>query len=168
MTDVKHAESSQLPSDTTPTWEMELLVSGATTIGLLQLPGLLDKAYFSILNRSSEDVADLLQFLWLYSKISLITLIVTFVLHLCLRGYWVALVGMNSVYPGGVRWQNLRLGPIARQVSERCADDAARDRGGGQPRHPGVRNRLRICHADADAGSMRAAIRKPGSAACWQ
>jgi hypothetical protein len=107
-----------LPTHTTPTWEMELLVSGATIFGLLQLPSLLDRGFFRVINGAVFDEAWLLQALWIYSKTALITLILTFLLHLCLRGYWVALVGMNSVYPGGVRWGNLRLGPIARRVSE--------------------------------------------------
>ena len=113
------AESSVLPAHTTPTWEMELLVSGATTFGLLQLPSLLDRAYFIVASRAAENLANLAFPVWIYSKVSLITLIVTFIVHLCLRGYWVALVGMNSVYPGGVRWQNLRIGPISRAISER-------------------------------------------------
>jgi hypothetical protein len=107
-----------LPTHTTPTWEMELLVSGATTFGLLQLPPLLDRTFFRLINGANFDEAWLLRALWVYSKTALVTLILTFLLHLCLRGYWVALVGMDSVYPGGVRWANLRMGPIARRLSE--------------------------------------------------
>ena len=114
-----------LPVHTTPTWEMELLVSGATTFGLLQLPPVLDRAFFRVINGAVYDQAWLLQALWVYSKTALITLILTFLLHLCLRGYWVALVGMDSVYPGGVRWGNLRLGPIARRVGEAGAPSTA-------------------------------------------
>ena len=106
-----------LPRHTTPTWEMELLVSGATTVGLLQLPALLDRTLFRLMNSAAPDYAELLKILWVYSKTALITLILTFIVHLCLRGYWVALVGMNSVYPGGVRWDRLRMGPIARRSS---------------------------------------------------
>lgn len=103
---------------TTPTWEMELLISGATIIGLLQLPALLDAAFFQLYARSTEDLNKLLSPLWIYAKFSLVTLIATFILHLCLRGYWVALVGMNSVYPGGIRWNNLRMGPVARELAD--------------------------------------------------
>ena len=105
------AGREQVPAKTTPTWEMELLVSGATIFGLLQLPSLLDRGYYRALNLSSAEYEGLLFPLWLYSKVAVITLVITFLLHLVLRGYWVALVGMNSVYPGGIRWENLRLGP---------------------------------------------------------
>jgi hypothetical protein len=104
------------PAATTPTWEMELLVSGAAIFGLLQLPALVDRAYYYALNRSSEAIASLLFPVWFYVKVSLVILIVTFVIHLCLRGYWVALVGMDSVYPGGIRWEKLRMGPLARTL----------------------------------------------------
>ncbi len=114
-----------IPRHTTPTWEMELLVSGATTFGLLQLPSLLDRSFFHLINGAAYDYAELLKPLWIYSKVALVTLILTFLAHLCLRGYWVALVGMNSVYPGGVRWDKLRLGPLARRVAESAAPDAA-------------------------------------------
>ena len=40
--------NDERPAQTTPTWEMELLVSGATIFGLLQLPTLLDRAYFRV------------------------------------------------------------------------------------------------------------------------
>lgn len=113
-----------IPRHTTPTWEMELLVSGATTLGLLQLPSLLDRALFHLINGAASDYAQLLKPLWIYSKVALVTLILTFLAHLCLRGYWVALVGMNSVYPGQVRWERLRMGPLARRAAEATASSA--------------------------------------------
>jgi len=105
----------QLPAKTTPTWEMELLVSGATIFGLLQLPQLLDHGYFHTANLMSQVYSFPLLALWMYSKIAVVTLALTFLAHLCLRGYWVALVGLNSVYPGGVRWERMKLGPVARE-----------------------------------------------------
>jgi hypothetical protein len=109
----------QLPAKTTPTWEMELLVSGATTFGLLQLPRLLDRGYYTALNLSPAEYQGMLFPLWMYSKVAVITLAITFLLHLFLRGYWVALVGMSSVYPGGIRWEKLRMSPIALARSQR-------------------------------------------------
>lgn len=121
MTAEQQPPGLQLPRDTTPTWEMELLVSGATIFGLLQLPALLDRGYFTAINLSTADYVRLVTLLWMYSKVAVITLAITFIVHLVLRGYWVALVGMDSVYPGGIRWQNLAMGPIARARSEQRA-----------------------------------------------
>jgi hypothetical protein len=107
--------ASALSPRTTPTWEMELLISGATIFGLLQLPELIDHAYFRAVNLSPQTYASLMMPLWLYAKIGIVTLVLTFIAHLCLRGYWIALVGLDSVYPGGIRWDRLGLGPIARE-----------------------------------------------------
>ena len=40
----------------------------------------------------------------------------TFVLHVLLRARWIALVGMYSVYPEGIRWEKISLTPIQREV----------------------------------------------------
>lgn len=105
--------ANQVPNRTTPTWEMELLVSGATVFGLLQLPAQADRLLFGFYNSSNFAVASLTPSLWVYVKFSLLTLIATFIVHLCLRGYWVALVGLHSVYPKGFRWDRMttKLGP---------------------------------------------------------
>ena len=105
--------AAPLSNRTTPTWEMELLVSGATVFGLLQLPALADRVLFGFYNSSNFAVATLTPSLWVYVKFSLLTLIATFIVHLCLRGYWVALVGLHSVYPQGFRWDRMtsKLGP---------------------------------------------------------
>jgi hypothetical protein len=111
---MNEAAREQVPAKTTPTWEMELLVSGATIFGLLQLPELIDHGYFRTANLMPQAYAYLLQAIWMYSKIAVVTLALTFLAHLCLRGYWVALVGLDSVFPGGIRWERMDLGPIAR------------------------------------------------------
>ena len=104
-----------IPARTTPTWEMELLISGATVFGLLQLPALADSLLFHAHNSGPPIVALFVLPLWIYVKTALLTLAATFVVHLCLRGYWVALVGLSSVYPGGVRWDRVaeRAGPLS-------------------------------------------------------
>jgi hypothetical protein len=117
----------QLPAKTTPTWEMELLISGATIFGLLQLPDLIDHLYYRTVNMSPHDYMNVLMLLWLYSKGGVVTLVLTFLAHLSLRGYWVALVGMNSVYPGGILWEKLGLGPITRERFASSKDGGMED-----------------------------------------
>ena len=115
-----------LPAATTPTWEMELLVSGATVFGLLQVPHGLDGLFYDLLNRSSEELSRFVLPLWIYAKVALLTLIGTFVLHLVLRGFWVALVGLASVYPEGIRWERMRGTPHRLAVARELPDLAAR------------------------------------------
>ena len=108
----------QLPRHTTPTWEVELLISGVAVFAMLQLPGWLDDQAFALLPRFGTNWAEPGKFLYIYAKSATIMLAVTFALHLVLRAHWIALVGMFSVYPDGVRWENLKLGPIKRLVEQ--------------------------------------------------
>lgn len=100
-----------IPRHTTPTWEMELLISGATVFALMQLPSLLDAALASLLPRFDLQAGTMILLPWIYVSSMVYALIITFVLHLATRGYWVALVGLASVYPEGVRWEALKWGP---------------------------------------------------------
>ncbi len=107
-----------LPKHTTPTWEVELLISGVAVFAMLQLPGLLDDAIFMVRPRFA-DWSGILDILYIYSKSAAVMLAATFVVHLILRARWIALVGMHSIYPDGIAWDKLRLGPYTRQVEER-------------------------------------------------
>jgi hypothetical protein len=104
-------DHTRLPRHTTPTWEMELLISGATVFALLQLPAVLDTVFNTAFPRFDRTVSPLILLPYLYVKIATYALIVTFVLHLATRGYWVALVGLRSVYPDGIRWEGRKWGP---------------------------------------------------------
>lgn len=118
MDSPEHPDGASVPKSTTPTWEMELLVSGGTVFGLMQLSGVVDDTFVTLYNRAGDDISYALMPLWVYVKFVLVTLIGTFLVHLCLRGYWVALVGMDSVFPGGVDWSKLRMGPLSRRYAE--------------------------------------------------
>lgn len=120
-TEPDESTPNTLSPRTTPTWELELLISGATIFGLLQLPELLDQAYARALNLSPRDYVGMISPLWLYAKFAVITLVVTFITHLFLRGYWVALVGLDSVYPGGIRWDRVETTPLAAASAHRLA-----------------------------------------------
>jgi hypothetical protein len=74
---------------------------------------------------ASPEVGGLVMSLWIYVKFMLLTLFATFVIHLALRGYWVALAGLSSVYPDGIRWDRLekRMGPLYLAASRRDIGD---------------------------------------------
>jgi len=104
-----------VPGRTTPTWEMELLVSGVTVFALLQLPGWMDQAYLALQLKLDLDWDTAARVVFTYSKIGALILAAAFVLHLMMRGYWIALVGMDSIYPDGVILERLRMGPLQRR-----------------------------------------------------
>lgn len=101
---------------TTPTWEVELLISAAAVFAMLQLPGWLDERYLALDARLDADLRQIAMMTYLYAKSVAVMLAITFIVHLALRARWIALVGVDSVYPGGIRTDRLRMGPIQREV----------------------------------------------------
>lgn len=114
-----------LSRQTTPTWEVELLISGVAVFAMLQLPGWLDDRMFALEPRLSQDWQVLLMLSYFYAKSAAVVLACTFALHLLLRAQWIALVGMHSVYPQGVRMERLRMGPIQRAIEEARGEHTA-------------------------------------------
>lgn len=114
----EHESPHQLSRQTTPTWEVELLISGLAVFAMLQLPGWLDDAIFAVAPRLDDTWSELAKLLYMYAKSVAVILAATFVIHLLLRARWIALVGMHSVYPDDVRWDKLRMGPVQREVEQ--------------------------------------------------
>lgn len=120
------APQDRLPRHTTPTWEVELLISGIAVFAMLQLPGWLNERRLFLLPRFAEDWRAMLFLVLTYVASAAVILAVTFALHLLLRAYWIALVGVHSVHPDGIRWEHLRMGPIEREVMQRRDGDFAK------------------------------------------
>ena len=117
--------SNALPARTTPTWEVELLISGVAVFAMLQLPGWLDDRMFALEPRVGAGWRTVLVLAYLYAKSAAVVLAATFAIHLLLRAQWIALVGMHSVYPQGVQLGRLRMGPIQRSIEEERQDTTA-------------------------------------------
>jgi hypothetical protein len=99
-------EAGQL---TSPTWELELFLSGALVFAMLQLPGVVDH-FFSRLEPTVAGTARTVVLnIGLYAKAIAYTLLLTFSIHLIGRAQWVALMGLQSVYPSGIRWDELKM-----------------------------------------------------------
>jgi hypothetical protein len=108
-----------VPRRTTPTWDMELLVSAASVFALFQLAGQIDDLMRWFEPRLGLKWIAFLGMMNVYGKGAVVTLAVTFACHLVLRARWIALVGMNSVYPGGVRWDSIKSAPIQVAIARR-------------------------------------------------
>jgi hypothetical protein len=111
--DPEMKEAGQL---TSPTWELELFLSGAFVFATFQLPGLIESAYSRLAPHVTDSTETALLNGVLYAKAIAFTLIAMFTIHLVMRAYWVALMGVHSVFPKGIRWSELKVGPIARDV----------------------------------------------------
>jgi len=103
-------------SESSPTWELELLLSGLVLFALFQLPDVLNSFFDHLEPQATASTLQVVFFVQLYAKAIVYALMVAFVLHLVSRAYWVGLVGLHSVYPGGVKWNETGAGPIATQV----------------------------------------------------
>ena len=94
------------------TWELELLISGAVVVALLQLPGMLDTAWARFSNQASRDLHLLGWYVYFPLKMALSPAIGIFLVHVLIRGMWVGLVGLNAVFPDGPKVEKLDFGPI--------------------------------------------------------
>lgn len=99
-------------------WELELLISGAVVFALVQLPGWVDGLYDEFRPHLAGTTRRLLTMGYIIGTLILYSLITTFVVHLAARAYWVGLVGLDAVYPHGVRWEKTRYGPITLRIRQ--------------------------------------------------
>lgn len=84
-------------------WQAELIISGVAIYGTLQLPG-----YLTWLTDYFIDILPFSQYLAGYvivyfSLIGVCVLTAFFLSHFILRAYWIGLIGLNSVYPEGIK-----------------------------------------------------------------
>ena len=107
----------QVPGRTTPTWEIELLISGALVFSMFSLRQPLEDYFTATFPLVTELLQPLVVYTYLYGKLTLFVLMITFVVHLAARARWVALVGVHSIYPAGPRWDNLSGGPVTRRLT---------------------------------------------------
>lgn len=105
-----------VPAETTPTWELEMLVSGAVLVALFQLPPLISGAFLGLGARLESGGGQMAATFYILTSAILYVLMGAFIVHLAARTYWVALVGLDSVYPKGIDWDEFKNGPITNEV----------------------------------------------------
>ncbi len=111
-----------LPARTTPTWEIEVLLSGASVFALFQVYGSLQRSLFDIFLRLSPEALGMWSTLGGYVQAGVLALAVGFLTHLLIRAYWAAAVGLHSIDPAGSLGRTGTVGPAQRAlVAERWA-----------------------------------------------
>jgi len=103
----------------TKTYDIELLISGALVFGLSAAPGALDRFFDRWAARVDGLAAPASTYLYLYGQMIVYSMLATFVAHLFLRGYWIALLGLESVWSEGWNWDRLTIGPFTRGQLQR-------------------------------------------------
>ena len=112
-------ETSRFGDLHTKTYDIELLISGALVFGLSAAPGAMDRLFDRWGARLDGLASPALTYLYLYGQMIAYSLLATFVAHLCLRGYWIALLGLESVWSGGWSWDRVSLGRFSRELMQR-------------------------------------------------
>jgi hypothetical protein len=98
------------------TGEVELIISGGMLLALTQVPGHLDAWWDTIGPRLVNPYYTAVFVVWYYMKLMVYTLVGAFGVHIFARAYWVGLLGLDSVFPHGIRWDRVRYGPIAKRT----------------------------------------------------
>jgi hypothetical protein len=115
----------RVPPQTTPVWQTELLLSGGVVVALLQLPPLIDAAALWWRPRIDHSLLQVLIYAHLYARLVVTSLSFAFVLHLAIRGWWIAEVGLNSIFPAGLNIERSGGGPNTRLVRQSQARPAS-------------------------------------------
>jgi len=104
--------------------ELELIISGLTIFALLTMPGwLLDKIASFYTHLSTGLAIASTVGTTLLAGISY-GLAACFVVHLMARAYWVGLIGLRTVFPGGINWSKTPgLGPVSRRYYRESLPD---------------------------------------------
>jgi hypothetical protein len=108
------SETSRFGDLHTKTYDIELLISGALVFGLSSAPGEIDRLFDRWGPRLDGVASPALTYLYLYAQMIVYSMLATFVAHLLLRGYWIALLGLESVWSDGWKWELLKIGPFSK------------------------------------------------------
>ncbi|HET9032224.1 MAG TPA: hypothetical protein VFN25_04890 [Dokdonella sp.] len=96
--------------------ELELLISGISLLALISLPSWLFDRWASMGLHLEGGRLEIVSLAFQLAIGLSYTLAAAFLLHLAVRAYWVGLIGLKAVFPGGIRWDHLRnLGPLTRE-----------------------------------------------------
>ena len=96
-------------------WEVEILIVGFVLVILIQVPALINFEIDKVMNSTSLDhksnfIYALGQFLALASiNISTSILTYSFSAYFIMRGFWVGVLGLSSVYPSGINIKSLNF-----------------------------------------------------------
>jgi hypothetical protein len=87
-------------------WQAELVISGLIITGLFQLPDVFIKWAETSIIQSGEIEYTFLNLASVFFLVGIDSLVILFGIHLLFRGIWIALLGLNSVYPNGIDVQS--------------------------------------------------------------
>ncbi len=96
--------------------EIELIISGLTTVALFTLPGWLFETLVSVQSHHSVVSATGASITLILVPGLFYVLGFCFAIHLMIRAYWAGLIGLRTVFPDGINWDKTPgLGPVGQR-----------------------------------------------------
>ena len=89
-------------------WQAELVMSGLIVTGLFQLPDVFISLVEPSIIQSGELEFTFLKIASMGLLMGIDVLVIIFGIHLLFRGIWIALLGLNSVYPNGINTKSTK------------------------------------------------------------
>lgn len=104
-------------------WNLELIISGAAIVLTTYLPDLVEDGFqyyhFNLATDWSSATFFLPVLAYAFFKTVAYLMIAMFVVHLAMRAFWVAMVGLQAAFPEGIRYDRLpHVPPAIRQFQE--------------------------------------------------
>ncbi|HEX2061532.1 MAG TPA: hypothetical protein VHK90_12395, partial [Thermoanaerobaculia bacterium] len=110
---------TQIPSEEKSlfqlTRELELLISAGLVFALLQLPTVLDNWWTHTIVHVGGAAFGTVFTIYYVAKLVSYGLIAAIAAHFLLRGFWVAIMGLRSVFPTGIEREKLDQGEVFRR-----------------------------------------------------
>lgn len=106
--------------------EIELIISGLTTVALFTLPGWLFETLSYSYSHSTVATSIGATVMLLIVPGLFYGLGACFAVHLMIRAYWAGLIGLRSVFPKGIDWKRTpTLGPVSTEYYKKRLPDLA-------------------------------------------
>lgn len=107
-------------------WYLEMITSGVAIFLLFKLPGLIDTVSRSITITFSGGLKTLFTGFPIILKMTSYVWILSLIIHLVLRAFWIGVIGINSVFPKGIRTESLPYSPHIKKKLNKLLPDMDR------------------------------------------
>ena len=88
---------------------MELLIVGFALLIVVNVPDKLSNLMVNWETTISADFVNVLLYFGAIAQVASRILLINLIIHVILRGFWIGIVGLNSVYPNGIKFDNLNF-----------------------------------------------------------
>tara|TARA_R110002073_G_scaffold335987_1_gene529752 strand:- start:19047 stop:20336 length:1290 start_codon:yes stop_codon:yes gene_type:complete len=100
-------------------WQAELIASGLAIYGSLSMGVYIDSLTEWAVLRFDDRILNILYFLFIYVYAAHAVLVISFISHLALRILWAGILGLSSVYPGGINLDTKAYAPHFKEKLKR-------------------------------------------------